>query len=260
MKYGLLIVEGPHDVELAYRLLNPALGFGGRVELMPQLEEFFHTLVPSSFPHDDNLLKRVPVPMFMQNDSHCIAIHSARGDSRLVEAVEENKKDLRERKYQKLTGVGLILDSDDDSDPIARYTKVRNELRGLGFAFPDDPGVVSEGTPHFGGFVLPDNKSTGNLEDLLIECAGKAFPKLLVSAKTHVDTAKAAKFSDAKREDLSKNPKYKKAVVGSIATTLRPGRSIQVSVQDNIWLRGDNLKLPKIKAIQEFLKQLFELT
>lgn len=228
---------------------------------MGQLDEFFHTLVPSSFPHEDDLTRRVPVPVFMQNESHCIAIHSARGDSKLVSSVEENKKDLRQRKYEQLTGVGLILDSDDDSDPITRYTKVRDKLRGLGFDFPDDPGVVSGDTPRLGAFVLPDNANQGNLEDLLIECADQAFPNLLASAKTHVDTAKAdTSFTDAKREDLNKNSKYKKAVVGSIATTLRPGRSIQVSVQDNIWLRGDNLELPKIKAIQEFLKQLFELT
>ena len=50
-----------------------------------------------------------------------------------------------------------------------------------------------------------------------------------------------------------------KAIVGSIVSILRPGKAIQVSIQDDRWLRDDALTLPKIKAIHDFLKALFDL-
>lgn len=50
-----------------------------------------------------------------------------------------------------------------------------------------------------------------------------------------------------------------KAIVGSMASILRPGRAVQVSLQDNRWLRDDALTIPRVKAVQEFLRDLFEI-
>jgi hypothetical protein len=50
-----------------------------------------------------------------------------------------------------------------------------------------------------------------------------------------------------------------KAMVGSIASILRPGRAIQVSLQDDRWLRDTALALPRVKAVQDFLLKLLEL-
>jgi hypothetical protein len=48
-------------------------------------------------------------------------------------------------------------------------------------------------------------------------------------------------------------------MVGSIASILRPGRAIQVSLQDDRWLRDTALALPRVKAVQDFLLKLLEL-
>lgn len=254
-RYGYLVVEGPHDVEFAYRLLSP---FGlDRVHRESELDSFFEPLIPRTFPYDGELQKRVPVPLFLRSDTHAIAIHSAVGDSRLVETIQENSLMID---YAELTGVGIILDTDREVSALKRYEAVKTKMTNLGFHLPEDPGMIADSSPKYGAFVLPDNESQGNLEDLLIECAQSAFPDLLSSARQHVTNARDdASFQDPKREDLRKPAEFGKAVVGAIATTLRPGRAVQTSIQDNIWLRGDNLELPKVKAVQDFLARLFEL-
>ena len=110
-KYGYLVVEGPHDVEFVYRLLSP---FGlKRVQWDKDLDSYMQPLVPRTFPHGGDLQKRVPVPLFLQSPTHAIAIHSAIGDTRLVETVEESAKLINfNSDFKLMTGVGIILDTD----------------------------------------------------------------------------------------------------------------------------------------------------
>src|SRR4051794_33484788 len=100
-KYGYLVVEGPHDVEFVYRLLSP---YGlKRIQFETVLDVFFHPLIPRTFPPDGDLQKRVPVPLFLHSTTHVVAIHSAVGDSRLVETLEENAVLLDPASF---TGIG----------------------------------------------------------------------------------------------------------------------------------------------------------
>src|SRR6266480_4566830 len=134
-KYGYLVVEGPHDVEFVYRLLSP---FGlQRVRLETDLDSFFVPLIPRQFPPDGDLQKRMSIPLFLQSNTHAVAVHSALGDSRLVETVEENAAVIQ---VEEVTGIAVLLDSDVSYAPAARYASVRDALRGKGFAFPDVAG------------------------------------------------------------------------------------------------------------------------
>ena len=254
-KYGYLVVEGPHDIEFVYRLLSP---FGlKRVRMEEELDRYMLPLVPRTFPHGGDLQKRVPVPLFLQSSSHAIAVHSAIGDTRLVETVEESAKLID---FNLMTGVGVVLDTDHEIPAASRYTAIKEGLHAKGYALPDLPGDVTAGPPRFGAFVLPDNSSVGNLEDLLIECAQAAYPNVLTSARSHVEAAKNdATLQRGDGEDLTKTPIANKAIVGAIASVLRPGKAIQNSIQDNKWLRDDNLTLNRIKAVQDFLATLLEL-
>ena len=255
-KYGYLAVEGPHDVELLYRLLRPH-GLA-RVQRESALDPFFVPMVPRTYPPDGDLLKRVPIPLFLQSATHAVAVHSAMGDARLVQTIEENAVLVD---TTRLTGIGVILDSDLAVAPVDRYTAIRDGLRGKGFRLPDAPGDVTSGSPRLGGFVLPDNLAAGTLEDILLNCAEHAYPALLSTATTHVEAAFGddSLTADDTRE-LRKPAGHKKAIVSSIASILRPGRTIQVSVQDNRWLRDTSLELPRVKAVQNFLLQLLELS
>ena len=253
-KYGYLVVEGPHDVEFIYRLLRP---FGlVRVQFHDRLDEYFKPLVPNKFPFKGDLQRRVPVPLFLQSSSHAVAIHSAVGDTRLLETIEENSAVID---YTQLTGIGILLDTDNQVSAHERYATIKRGLERKGYILPDLPANVSQGRPRLGGFVLPDNENAGNLEDLLIECAQRVYPELLGSARQHVELASNVPSLAGDGEDLSKTQIRNKAVVGSIASVLRPGKAIQTSIQDNKWVRGESLQLERIKAVQNFLADLLEL-
>jgi hypothetical protein len=254
-KYGYLVVEGPHDVEFVYRLLSPH-GLT-RVQFMASLDPFLLPLVPRSFPPGDDLQKRVPVPLFLQSGTHAVAVHSAVGDTRLIQTVDENTALLDQAI---LTGIGLVLDADLAVMPGDRYVAIRDGLRTKGYPMPDDAGVVSTGPPRLGAFVLPDNMVGGTLEDLLMDCARDVYPTLLATATTHVDSAsRDATLAPDDLRELRKAAGRNKAIIGSMASVLRPGRAIQVSLQDNRWLRDTALALPRVRAVQSFLEELLEL-
>lgn len=251
---GCLVVEGPHDAELCYRLLSTS-GLK-RVQHLPLLEPEFKPLVPTKFPHGDDLQKRMPVPLFLQNDQWAIAVHSAIGDSRLVEALEET---LALLPAQNWAGVGLMLDADHGGSPSQRFDAVVQAMRakGLGLPLPKQPGQVMAGKPRVGVYVLPDNRNTGTLEDLLLESAAIQFAHLLPLARQYANDAQAkGQLPASHLADFAKPSGHNKAVVGTMAAVFRPGKAVQVSIQDNDWLRGPALNLPRIRAVQLFLQQL----
>ena len=250
-----MVVEGPHDVEFVCQLLSPRRL--GRVQLEKDLDPFFHRLIPHSYPPNGDLLKRVPVPLFLQNATHAVAIHSAVGDTRLVQTLEENSAILD---ITKLSGIGILLDSDSRIAPHDRYRELCKGLLKLGYEFPKRPGEVGGNAPRLGAFVVPDNLSAGTLEDLLLDCAMQVYPNLLASATGHVDAASADKtLLAADRRELRKPAGRNKAIISSMASILRPGKAVQVSIQDNRWLRGTGLALPRVRALQNFLKEVLEL-
>ncbi len=105
--------------------------------------------------------------------------------------------------------------------------------------------------------MLPDNAAAGTLEDLLIECAEKQYPQLLVSARTHVGSVtEGPPYEKSDLEDLLSPAGRRKAIVGSIGSVLRPGKAIQTSIQDNRWVDGHALELPRVKMFRAFVDAL----
>ena len=254
-KYGYLVVEGPHDAEFVYRLLSP-LGMNV-CRLEADLDPFLRPLIPRKYPPDGDLQKRMPTPLFLKSGTHVIVIHSAVGDTRLIQTVQEDAAIIDLNSF---SGIGILLDSDTDKTPADRYATIRDGLRANSLAFPDDAGIVSATAPRLGAFVLPDNQTQGTLEDILLECAGQVYPALLSTASAHVDAAlQDQSLLKEDLEELGKPAGRQKAIAGSVASILRPGRAIQVSIQDNRWLRDATLKLPRVRAVQDFLARLLEL-
>ncbi len=256
-KYGYIVAEGPHDVEFVSKILSP---FRFKtIQYIDDLDPFFRELIPRVFPipPQGDILKRIPIPLFIENETHSIAIHSANGDSRLIDTIEENNKLLDK---DKITGVGILLDSDQVLDPQIRYSNIKKRLEIKQFHPADSAGLITDGPPKLGVYMLPDHQSQGTLEDLLLECAAIVYPNLLTSAQTHIKNAEddgALKEPDL--EDFRKPSGRKKAVVGSIASVLRPGKAVQVSLQRDRWLRDETLDIPRVKAFQNFLVNLFEI-
>ncbi len=64
--------------------------------------------------------------------------------------------------------LGVVVDANDN--PAARWQAVRDRCRRRSIFVPSDPeprGVVVEGRPRAGVWLMPDNQSPGQLEDLV---------------------------------------------------------------------------------------------
>ncbi|MCP3143846.1 DUF3226 domain-containing protein [Pyxidicoccus xibeiensis] len=256
MRYAYLVVEGPHDVELVGRLLKPH-GFK-RENLVARLDPYWQPLVPSKFPFGGDLSRRVPVPTFFIAQAVSVAVHAAGGDSEIANRVEESLALSRPP-----DALGVLLDADSTHSPSDRFMAVRDALQDkkLGFALPTRAGEVVTTHPHCGIFVLPDNVTAGTLEDLLLECAQVHFPALLADVQMLVGKVQAGAYALAAEElkDFNKPAGPRKATVACIAGVLKPGKAIQVSIQDNRWLDGAALTRPRISAVLLFLKELLGL-
>jgi hypothetical protein len=254
--YGYLVVEGPHDVEFVYRLLSP---FGlQRVQYENQLDDALHPLIPRNYPPNGDLQKRMPVPLFLQSETHAIAVHSAIGDSRLVDTAVENAAVLAPTV---IDGIGILLDSDKKIPAAQRYATIRDRMAQNQFPLDPQPGLSTAGPPRLGAFVLPDNDRPGTLEDLLLDIAPAVYPVLLATARCHVTAAfQSSDLTSDDLKDLKRPAGENKAIIGAMASVLRPGKAVQVSLQDNRWLRGNALESPRIKAVQDFLEALFGLS
>ncbi len=247
MEHGHLVVEGPHDVEFVGRLLKMA--DLSRVKFRKDLDSYWHPILPTTWPINDDLLKRVAVPVFFQGPTHSLAVSSAGGDSRIAEDIEEMLSRLKDPH-----AIGALLDADEKHDPKTRFSSFVQSLgkRLPHLAMPVEPGCVSGTKPRAGIYVLPDNANQGALEDLLVDCAEHFAPSLLGHARAFVSNAEPD-FEEKKHSSR------KKALVGCISNVYKPAKSIQTSIQDNNWVSQDTVRLPRIAAFDSFLKNLFNL-
>ena len=258
MPFAYLVVEGPHDIEFVARLLRP-FGFH-RVGRMQDLNAYWKILVPTSFPHNDDLLKRVPVPTFFHSATHEVALHSAVGISNIAKQVQDT---LVLKQNSLPDAVGIILDADNAQTPAQRFAALVTDLGNRGAlnpaGAPANAGAVTAGNPRWGFYVLPDNAAQGTLEDVLLECAGLAYPDLLHHANAFVGGFDPAQCQGTDLNDFNLPAGPNKARVDCVSSILKPGKAIQVSIQDNRWLEGPTLALPRVTAVTAFLRQLLAI-
>lgn len=251
VRYCYIVAEGPHDIEFLIRLLKPR-GLN-RVTQFDALDEFWKPLIPRTFPVDGDLLKRVPVPMFLKSPDVSVALHSAIGITRLAKTVEETWALIT---ASQVFGLGVILDADDEETPPVRFQKLSAELAQTGLTLPPTPGVVTKGAPRCGIFIIPDNETSGTLEDILLDCAQVNYPDLLKKATNYIDNIDATQLDKDDLRDFRKQAGKKKAVISSITSVLKPGKALQVSLQDNRWLDGAAMDLPQLQTLQRFLEEI----
>lgn len=257
MKYCYLVAEGIHDIEFLTQLIKNSFGLS-RIKQLSLLDKFWNKLIPKTFPINDDLLKRVPVPLFLQNDQYSIALHNAIGIEKIVNTLAESLS-LIDR--SKLLSIGLILDADDKQTPAQRFQKIIQELsqkKDLNFInFQSlQLGQVSNNNPKLGIFIIPDNQNQGTLETILIECASVNYPDLLNLANDYIDNFDQTKLTKSDLKDLKKPAGKNKAVVSIISSVLKPGKAIQVSIQDNRWIDQNTLQLQNIITLKEFINNL----
>lgn len=251
VRYCYIVAEGPQDIEFIIRLLK--LSGLRRVTKFSTLDSFWEPLVPKTFPVDDDLMKRVPVPTFLKNDYLSIALHSAVGITRLANTVEES---LALIPSSEIFGIGFVLDADSNETPFERFTALINKITPIGLSLPSALGEVTNSYPRCGIFIMPNNLISGTLEDILLECAKLNYPDLLKLAENYVSSINTTLLSQDDLRELNKPAGKNKAVISSISSILRPGRTLQVSIQDNRWLNENTFSLETVNLIKTFLDKI----
>lgn len=158
-----------------------------------------------------------------------------------------------------IVGIGIIIDADYDKNiGKIKFNKIKNQLKGF-VKLPQNPGEIISGKVNSGFFILPDNKTDGTLEGILINCAKANYMELYEGALSYVEKVNIKSLQKTDKEDFIKPTGKNKAIVACIGNIMRPGKAIQVSIQDNRWVDENTIGLPEIKLINEFLQNLFKL-
>jgi hypothetical protein len=248
MKYVYFVVEGQHDIAAIGRILK-VFHEAKQINNERNLDPFWRRLVPNRFPYKGYLLGRVPVPAFFQTKESSIAIHSSGGESDLIKTLKNTLNNLDQ---EELSAIALFCDADKKNafDYFKELTKKLNDLPP--FTNLSAPGQVSRTRPRTGIHVFPDNRQGGTLETVLLECASITYSDLLEEASKYID-------------NINQNYKEKwrpfdnlKAKVGCIANVLKPGKSNQVSIQDNDWICSKTEANPSLSMLKNFIEELLE--
>ncbi len=262
MSNVFIAVEGPQDVEFLARLFE-AQGLRKEVILERLTNEFCTRIINTRFPHEGDLHKRMPNPMFLTDGTRWIALQPAGGDTQLRRLVRQALLNLQDVPRE-LVALGVVRDADRRSptehlDAVAAHVKSLHDIPSFRIEVPPALGMVVGDAPRFGCYVLPDNQSSGTLDTILLECGQIAYADLISGAQTYVNGIDLSKLD---REDarLIKKPSGKtKAVVACTGSILKPGMSIATSIDQNHWLNETSLKLPRVAALAAFLRELCRL-
>ncbi|WP_373542306.1 DUF3226 domain-containing protein [Chamaesiphon sp.] len=254
-KYCYLLTEGAQDIAFLIKLLK----YQGikQVEKRSKVDLFWNELIPKTFPYNDELNRQVPVPKFLEGDGLSIALQGAVGDTRLVNTIQE---DLALIPQEQLFGIGIILDA-DNREPQGRFDTIKTELEELklGLNISNTPGIITQLEVKLGIFVLPDNQSKGTLENILIECGNNNYRQLIELSQEYISKIDESELKSGDLREIRKPAGKNKAIIGSVSNILKPGRTLQVSLQDNDWIDNRTINLDKIKLVREFLCQILDI-
>ena len=241
--FSIIVTEGVYDVVAIGKILR-IKGFqeANHIEEIPDSLE---NIIPKQYPFEGSeLSRRVPYPSFFFREDSWILVSNAGSDSKLMSNLKEilntpHRKDI----ISKLCGAAILADADAKIAADRQFElqkKLNDELSGdedfmFDLSMPTQITLYGEAKP-FGMYIFPDNQREGTLERILLEGAKEKYPDLLQGASSYVTYAKGLPCG----KEL-KNFNGEKAIVGAIASVLKPGRASQASFHDNNWFTKDSL-------------------
>lgn len=154
--------------------------------------------------------------------------------------------------------MGIVLDSDEKTAR-ERLHELKKRLAELDLDIADDLGSLSDGAPRIGVFAVPEPDVNGTLEDLLLMIGEVSYPELAASARAYADgwreKAKAG-LTGADWKLIKKPAGAKKAAIAAMTAILKPGKSMQVSLEDNRWVTKETKAIPGLQPCVAFLNAL----
>ncbi len=262
-KYCFIAVEGVHDQAAIGKLLEQQnlSKYKGDIR---SLDKFWKNLIPDKFPPEENIYERISLPSIYYSSTHSIAIFWGNG--------EELKQNLIDTFYNNenyvidVFSLGIILDADDENieekvkNFVTKKTEKEPKLSVQDFFndFPLSTANITKNEKRFGNYVLPNNNEVGTLDRLLLECANEVYPKHKDCAISYIECI----------EDIDENIKDKllrgfnkdKALVATIVSVLKPGKTNQASISDDKWICKDTIeKVEDLGKLNDFLVELLDL-
>ena len=265
MRYAIIGVEGPHDQAFVGKVLK-LLGFQKFKGLKSELDPFWHKFIPK-YPKkgSENLYQRLDMPSIFFTDNISIAVYAGEGSN-----LKTNLDDIlcSYPEYQTdLAAFGIVADC-DKSTPAQVVVKYSNCFRKYFPIFPNQAGVVDDiNIPRTGIYVLPDNASQGVLDTLLCSCGEIAYPAYMKRANSYLDSyldefSVLDEFSQKERKSLKwNNFDRQKALVATVVSVLKPGKTNTTSIADNNWVSEQTQQeVPALANFMKFLMDLLELS
>jgi hypothetical protein len=194
-----------------------------------------------------------------QNQNHSIVVRKVGGRGREFRRNLEGIDKLLDGGLASLTAVGIVPDADDNPQGVRQSSEAA--LRAVRLPVPQGQADLHIGQPNTGIYAIPRPTEAGAVEDLMLDCAQRAYPILYEGALAFIDSIdKTLPYFTP--EDLAgiNGPRGRvKAAVGCISSFLKPSSSVQVSILKDRWVSPSTIALPRISAVVTFLKDLCEL-
>jgi hypothetical protein len=250
-RYALIGVEGNHDQAFLGRILCKCLGFSRFDHTQSDLDTFWRKFVPVYPPKSGRLYLRLDMPSVLQTEDVSVAIYAGEG-SKLITNLSAKLSDIDP---SALLAFGIVADSDKNRPE--RVAEIYHESFKEFFPdFPNKPGVVTETSPRLGLYVLPDNSSQGVLDTLLCNCGKSAYPEFMQRAESYIN-----QFSQEEIQEIGWKPfDREKAIVATVASVLKPGKTNTVSITDNNWVCSETVAaVPALSNIVAFIKELLSI-
>jgi hypothetical protein len=263
-----IVTEGVHDVAFVGKLLSVVHG-ANRIRKLEDLDDSLRGWIERSFKwprftgkHHDIERLAVPAPVFYRLPAGArVALRNAQGISEIGKTLEVDLEAFT-RGQSGPESIGVVLDSDDEPAD-RRFGKLRATLESVKLTAPAALGQVSAGTPRVGAFALPEPGVAGTLEDILLALSDGVYPEITAMARTYAEHWREKSDDDPTGSDwkeIRKPAGTKKATISAMTAVLKPGKSMQVSLEDSRWLCDETKAAQCLKPCIGFLNALLAST
>ena len=232
--YSYFFVEGVHDASVIGKIM--VLNGMKQIKTRDKLKEFWDEIIPKTYPttNKGSLIERVEIPFFYDgnlNDvNFSVAILPCGGIQEIPKKIKSTS--LVFKKFKQLHSIAIVCDADNKT-PNEQKEYIQKELDKLGVEIESKHNI----------FVFPDDKNSGTLENLLLDCGTEVYPDLKSLADQYIASA-------SEHHPFTESGKLK-AIVGSMGNVLKPGKANQVTIQDDEWISMKTLDV--IEPLNNFI-------
>jgi hypothetical protein len=253
-KYAFFAVEGDADQIVVRQVLRNFLCmnlWNGKRETLRDIWLRESDVIPTySSNTSGDVYKRANIPSLLYNDSLSVLLYEG-GGSRLIKQVKATLDATG--LHNELAAFAVFVDA-DNKDLCTRTKQYRDEFISYFPGFPGNPGDISLIDPgtSTGIYVFPNNRDEGVVEDLVLECGSIVYAAITDHARHYVDHFEVNLKGSMQWEPFGKQ----KAIVASVASLLKPGKSNLVTLKDNDWISESAKSSPMLQSLIDFCSQL----